>query len=338
MIAAKRKTLHDGADCHATAETLCELVADVARVEVGEHEHIGVTCDGAVGGFLFPDAFDDSGVELELSVHIDVGVRRLDEGVCRADLVHALMLRAALCREGKHRDFGLDFHNLFRAEIRRLNDVGKLFGCGIGNDRAVREDERGSVGVFEPLGGYHDKAAGNALDAGRRLDDLERRSGNIRGGEHSAADHAVHIAAFERRAGKEHIVAAYGAQGDFLGHALFLAELVKLLGVLLDIILVGGGVHELHALELEVGVKALDFVFVADQHHGADLVAGEDFGRLRHAGVVAFRKRDCLFELGSPFEQMSKKLGHKHLNFVYMFDFLLRRLYYRTATRKKQGI
>ena len=65
--------LEDGAVGLGATEALDELVADVAGLEVGEHEDVGVTRDLALGGLQLSDLGHNGGVELQVAVDGELG-------------------------------------------------------------------------------------------------------------------------------------------------------------------------------------------------------------------------------------------------------------------------
>ena len=68
------QTLKDGSVGFVAAETLCDLVADVAGLDEREDEGVGLAGDLGVGALGLRDVRGDSGVELELTVDDEVGV------------------------------------------------------------------------------------------------------------------------------------------------------------------------------------------------------------------------------------------------------------------------
>ena len=82
--AAPRKVVHgtgqsleNGADgLHAT-QSLGNLVADISRLEIGEDEHVCMTCNRAARGFLFADFRNDCCIECGRYVWIGIKVCRV---------------------------------------------------------------------------------------------------------------------------------------------------------------------------------------------------------------------------------------------------------------------
>ena len=79
---------------------LCQLVGDVAGVEVGEDENVGPAGDGALAAhFLRRDARDERAVGLELAVDGEAGRPCFHDRQRLAHLVgeHAAPVRARIC-------------------------------------------------------------------------------------------------------------------------------------------------------------------------------------------------------------------------------------------------
>ena len=60
--------LGDGAVSFGLRESLNKLVTDIARIYIGEDEHVRLSCDGGARRFRRSDGIDDGGVELHLAV------------------------------------------------------------------------------------------------------------------------------------------------------------------------------------------------------------------------------------------------------------------------------
>lgn len=65
------ETLEDGAGDMEAGDLLEGLVEDVAGIEVGDDEDIGVTGDGGIGELFLGDGGIDGGVELHFAVEED---------------------------------------------------------------------------------------------------------------------------------------------------------------------------------------------------------------------------------------------------------------------------
>ena len=71
------QTQQDGAVSVEAAQTLCDLVADVAGVDVREDEGVGIASHFGVGALDASDTRCHSGVELDLAFDGQVGVQFL---------------------------------------------------------------------------------------------------------------------------------------------------------------------------------------------------------------------------------------------------------------------
>ena len=122
---------------------LRQLVADVARVEVREHEDVGAPRDVARARDLrLRDPRNEGGVGLELAVDRELRGAGAHELHRPADLLHPFVPRAAVGRERQHRDARGDPEKTLGAPGRGDRDVRKGLGIGVDVDRAVREHER----------------------------------------------------------------------------------------------------------------------------------------------------------------------------------------------------
>ena len=94
-----RESLTDRSYRFGVAETLNEFVADIAGLEVGEDKNIGATRDAALGSFELADVRHERGVELELAVNEEVGMKLVEHFGGVNDLLHVGMMGAAILRE-----------------------------------------------------------------------------------------------------------------------------------------------------------------------------------------------------------------------------------------------
>ena len=139
----RAKPCRKGADRARAAEVLAQLVADVARVEVREHEDVGAPRDFARTPELrLRDPWHERGIGLELAVDRELRGPGADDLHCPADLVHPFVLRAAVGRERQHRDPWRDAEETLGALRRGDCDVREGARIGVDVDRAVREHER----------------------------------------------------------------------------------------------------------------------------------------------------------------------------------------------------
>lgn len=88
--------LQDGAVGVGAGEALDQLVADVAGLEVREHEHVGLTGDGGAGSLELGDGGDDGGVELQVAIDGELGSLLLAELYGLLDLLGDLAAGGAM--------------------------------------------------------------------------------------------------------------------------------------------------------------------------------------------------------------------------------------------------
>ena len=100
--------MDDGAGDAEVGELLERFVEDVAGVQVGSDEDVGVALDGGGGEFLAADVGVDGAVELHLAVNEPVGVVVADFVDDEVDFVEIGVLAAgAVGGVGEHGDAGL---------------------------------------------------------------------------------------------------------------------------------------------------------------------------------------------------------------------------------------
>ena len=63
----------EGTYRHKAAEPFGDFVTDIARVEVGENENVGMPRNLGAGSLEFTDRRNDCRVELEFAVRVDIG-------------------------------------------------------------------------------------------------------------------------------------------------------------------------------------------------------------------------------------------------------------------------
>ena len=225
--------LDDGAEGGGAAEALDQFVADVAGLEVGEDEDVGVALDGAAGVLLQGDGGDDGGVGLDFAVDHGVELEFLEAGLGEAgglgDLVDEFVLGGALGGEGEEGDLGLLADEGAEGAGGGQGDVDHLLGGRAGVDGAVGEAED----VVAGGGGFaqaHEEGGGGQLDARGRADALEGRAEHVAGGGDRAGDEAVGFAGGEHHGAEVDALVEQGLAGAFGGHAFGLALLVEGLG------------------------------------------------------------------------------------------------------------
>lgn len=75
IVDRRGNTLCDRAICFSFCKSLHELIADVASIEIREHEHIRMTGNGGAWCFRAADLRNDSGIELKLAIESEFGCK-----------------------------------------------------------------------------------------------------------------------------------------------------------------------------------------------------------------------------------------------------------------------
>ena len=101
-----REALQDRPDRPRAAQILAHLVGDVAGVEVGEHQHVGSSCDrDRLPSLFFAATAGTNAASACISPSIaSSGARARAMTSARTHLVHMGVRRAAFGREGQQRD------------------------------------------------------------------------------------------------------------------------------------------------------------------------------------------------------------------------------------------
>ena len=219
------------------------------------------------------------------------------------------MICATLCREGKHCDLRIHFANLLCAVSRRNDNVGELIAGGIRNNRAIGEDVRRILFVFEIFGRNHYETAWNRADAGSGFDNLECCSRYVCGAEHRAAHNAVYVAAFQRYARIEHVVCRDDVERLLFGHAFCFAKFVKSVCILCSV-LACLGIVKGYARKIDFGKFGFDFLFVADENDFANVLLSKNFRCFCRTHVGTLCKRDRFGEFACSAHKVFNKLRH----------------------------
>ena len=264
----------------------------------------------AAGSLQLANAFHQRGVRLQLTVQLEFGSQLVGQLGGFLHLGHVIMLGAALGREGKHGHTGVDIHQLLAGGSAGDGDSRQFFRRGVGDHGTVTEDHHAVVAPLV-IGNFHDKAAGNYLDAGGRLDDLQRGAQHIAGGIDRAGHHAVRVAGLEHYSAEVQRVAGHQLGGLFGRHTLGLAQFVKQVGITGGLF-AGLGVDDIHAGQIGAGFSGdfLHFVDVAQQGHFGNALIGDFPGRLNGTGLGALRQNDMHdLTLGFGFDFINRRHG-----------------------------
>ncbi len=214
------EALEEGAVGGGAAEAFDEFVADVAAVEVGEDEGVGVSGDGRAGGFAGGDGGDEGSVGLEFAVDAELGGAFGDDAEGFLDFGNGGVRGTAFGGEREKGEGGLFLHDGADAGGGGDGDFGELDGVGVDVDGAVGK------GV-DAFGGAEEHDAGDGTDAGGGADAVEGGADGVGGGVSGAADEAVGVTGGDHEGGVEEGGADDGAGfefGDAFGAAAFVVE------------------------------------------------------------------------------------------------------------------
>ena len=243
------------------------------------------------------------GVELELTVHGDVGHSGLGLFAGVAHLVHVLALAGAVGGVAQEGNLGVNAEDL--GGLGGLNgDLHQLILVGLDVDGAVGHSQHL---VLAGSGGTdHNEAGGHDLVARLGLDDLQSGTDRIGGGVGSAAQQSVGIAHLHQH-GAEVIGLRERLAAVLLGH-LALAELYHQ-GHHLVHVGKGGGVDDDGAANVEAGLLGgrLNLGLIAHQNGGQERTGQQTGGSLQNAGIGALGEDDLA---GMRLQLVDQKLKH----------------------------
>ena len=173
---------------------LHQFAADIARVQIGEDQHIGVTGHDAFWHLAAGDFWNQCGVQLQLAFEISANQTLLGllTGQRRGglDLGNRGMRRAAFRGERQQTDAGAGAQKFVRQLRGGNRDVSQLIHRGIGNDTAIRHEQDPLLPEAGVLN-FEDHATGSGGSLGGDLDNLEKRTQYAPGGFARTGDHAI---------------------------------------------------------------------------------------------------------------------------------------------------
>mmetsp|Transcript_75607 Transcript_75607/g.214191 ORF Transcript_75607/g.214191 Transcript_75607/m.214191 type:complete len:381 (+) Transcript_75607:87-1229(+) len=143
VVARPAEPLQDGAHRLGACQALGQLVADVARLQAGEHEHVGAAGHRGAWRLRLPDARHDRGVQLQLPVAGQARPALPQQGQGVPDLVHRRVRGGALGAEREQRHARLAVREQ-RGEVRggEIRDLGQLLRARADHHGAVCEEKR----------------------------------------------------------------------------------------------------------------------------------------------------------------------------------------------------
>ena len=263
-------------------QALHELVADVARIKVGEDQAVRLAGHLAIGGLRSAHGGHHGGIGLQLAVERQLRCQLAGDCGSLDHLVRVVVFGGAVGGVGKHCHHGLGAHEGFPGLRGVHGDVRELLGVGLDLQAAVAEQE-GAVLAVLAVGDHHDEEAADQLHARGGFEDLQAWAQDVAGGVAGARDHAVGAAGFHHEhAEEQHVAHLLG--GLLEGHALVLAQLVE--GVRELVVQVGVlRVDQRGAVELAPGF--LDGGHVAQDDQVRDALRKDGLGGFERARVVA---------------------------------------------------
>lgn len=201
------EALEDGAGDMEAGDVLKGFVEDVAGIEVGDDEDIGVAGDGGVGEFLLGDGGIDGGVELHFAIEEDFGVLEfLTDGLHQINCV--VVAAATKSRERKQGDAGWFGKELRGGGVGLVNNFHQLVFGGMLTGGHVSEEI--DFGVF-----LHDGEAGESF--ARETKVVAAGEDDIAGGIINASDYGVGLTRFDHGAGALEVG---GCESGDLGEAV----------------------------------------------------------------------------------------------------------------------
>ena len=295
------EALEDGAVGLVAAQALGDLIADVARLDVGEYEGVGVAGHLAARELQLAHRGGHGGVELHLAVNGELRGQLLGRLGGGGGQGNRRTLAGALGGEAEHGNLGRNAEELggaggLHGHLRQLlrgghGDVALLVHAVLIGDVdgavAHAQHPQGLVpGV--PL---HDEAGGDQVRAGLGLDELECRTDGVGGGVGGAAQQGVGLAQLHQH-GAEVVALLEGGAALVLAH-LALAQLHHL-GHHLVHAGVGGGVNDLRPGDVEAVLlrRGLDLLHIAHQDHVHQILLQQPGGGLQNAGVGSLGEHD----------------------------------------------
>ena len=284
-----------------SAQSLCDLVADVARFDAGEHEGVGIACDLGAGELQLADNGRNGSVELHLAVCVPVGVLFLQDLDGSLGQRNGAALAGALGGEAQHGQFrvdaegGSDLVDLFR-------NFRQLFACGEGNiaflvdvilivdvDRAVAHGD--GPQFFGTVFSVQNKAGRYEVGTGLGLDQLQSGSYGVCGGIGGAAQQAVGLAHLYEHGAE--VVALQQVCLAVFGAHLALAQSDHGVDHFVHAF-IGCGIDDLCAFDVEAsfGCGLLDLIHNTDKDNAHQLLCEELGCRFLDTRVDTFGEDD----------------------------------------------
>ena len=307
VVDGRVQTLQDGAVSLKAAQTLCNLVADIASIDVGEDEGIGVTGNLRAGGLQLADFGGNGGIKLQLAVDLQLRMSLLDAGSGVAHLVNGLTLAGTLGGVGQQSNAGIN--------AKDLSGVSGLDG-GLNNLVLRRINVDGAVAHGDALIAAHqDEAGTDGLDAGLALDQLQSRTDGVSGGVSGAAQQAVGLAHLDQHGAK---VIALGQSGTALLVGHFALAQLNHFGNHCVKLRVSGGIKDLGTgdIKIAVGSSLFDGLGLAQQDDLQGLASQQTAGGGQDTSIGALSKDDGL-RLGLQF--LLKIFKNGHTNYLHVF-------------------
>ena len=318
IIDGRGQALQDGAVGLEAAQALGDLVADVAGLDVGEDEGVGVAGHGRAGELQLAHFGSHGGIELHLAVDGQLGSHFLGHDGSVVAQLHGAALAGAVGGEAQHGDLGIDAEDLGGAGGLD-GHLGQLLGGGQGHvaflvNAVLVAQVDGAVAhgqlLFAP---DQDEAGGHQMGALLGFHQLQSGTDGIGSGIGSAAQQRIGVAHLHQH-GAEVVALGKGLAAVLGGH-FALAELHHLVYHLVHLG-IGGGVDDLHALNVEAALFGigLDFLHVADEDGGQEAALHQASGSLQDPGIMALGEDDLS---GVRLQSLDHSIEHDNLLQIY---------------------
>ena len=286
-------SLKHGAVGFRPAQPLNQLIADVARIQVGENKHICLAGHIAVGSLGFGHLGNQRGICLQFSVQRQVRVFLMGNFHCLNHLVNQRMVCASLGGMGKHGNNGLCADELLKALCACIGDGSQFFRGGILIQTAVCKKE-GAVLAILTIRHIQDKECGNQLHAGSCTEYLQGGPEHVRSGMARTGNHSVRIIGLYHNHAEGQRIAQKDLPCLFHGHSLCFSCFVKDLHILIQLVcLVGINHRNPGQINFQPAGAVHNLLFIAHHNNVGNSLLQHMRGCNQRSFVICFRHYNC---------------------------------------------